>query len=53
VIILPTDVMAYTDGIHPSVKLFNGVVDLLLFLIWQVYHLRRLPFLDASYCGTK
>jgi hypothetical protein len=27
---LPTDYMPYTDGINPSVKLFNGVVKIII-----------------------
>jgi len=32
--ILPTDCVPYTDGINPSVKLFNGVVLIILMLIF-------------------
>jgi len=49
IIILPMDFMPYTDGISPSVKLFNGVVQgyvyLFLKLLTLNIHIRniRLP----------
>jgi len=34
VIISPTDFIPVTDGISPSIKLFNGVVS----MVWVILH---------------